>query len=204
MGHSVHRFGSVVAAAALATAFCITGPSSGAQANTVQTITGNFDDGGMLTGTLTFNQYGFLTGPWNLTTTTGSALAGASYGPGDVTGTFGYYPPPTYSTLVTIPGSFEVWDFTYGDRTLTLVFSSPDVGQPDTLVAGYECEASYACSNLTSFNRDLLPSIRGGDTVGDVATTPLPPTWTMMLLGLAGLGFIAYRRQRPGISITAA
>jgi hypothetical protein len=200
----VHRFGSVLAAAALATAFCITGLSSGARADTIQTITGDFNDGGMLTGTLVFDQYGDLTGSWHLTTTTGSALTGATYGPEDVISTFGYYPPPSYSTLVTIPGSLEFWDLTYGQRTLTLVFSSPDVGQPDTLVGGYECAASYACANLTSFDRELLPGVQGGDTVGDVTTTPLPSTWTMMLLGVAGLGLIAYRRQRPSTSLSAA
>jgi hypothetical protein len=31
---------------------------------------------------------------------------------------------------------------------------------------------------------------------GGVSATPLPPTWTMMLIGLAGFGFVAYRRQR--------
>jgi len=154
---------------------------------------------------LTFNQYGFLTGPWDLTTTPGLVLApGVTYGPGDVTGTVGYYAPPTYSTLVTIPGSFEVWDFTYGQRTLTLVFSSPDFGQPDTLVGGYECAASYACSNQTSFDRELVAGTQGGGTVGNVSTTPLPSAWTMMLLGLASLGFIAYRRQKHSTSLAAA
>jgi hypothetical protein len=28
-----------------------------------------------------------------------------------------------------------------------------------------------------------------------VAATPLPPAWTMMLIGLAGFGFIAFRRR---------
>jgi len=32
------------------------------------------------------------------------------------------------------------------------------------------------------------------DEVDLVSTTPLPPTWTMMLLGLAGLGFVGYRQ----------
>jgi hypothetical protein len=34
--------------------------------------------------------------------------------------------------------------------------------------------------------------------------TPLPATWTVMLIGLVGLGFIACRRQRLGVSFEAA
>jgi hypothetical protein len=36
------------------------------------------------------------------------------------------------------------------------------------------------------------------------AVTPLPSTWTMMLTGLIGLGFVAYRRQKPGRNLAAA
>jgi hypothetical protein len=36
------------------------------------------------------------------------------------------------------------------------------------------------------------------------AATPLPPTWTMMLIGMAGLGFFAYRRQKANLALTAA
>ena len=176
---------------------CLSGQSSSAEANTVQTITGTFDDGGTLTGTLTFNQYGYLTAPWNLTTTAGlSIMTNVTYGPGDVTGIVGYYAPPSYSTLVTIPGSFEVWDVTYGDQTLSLIFSSPDMGQPDSLVGGYECIASYACSAPTGYDRYL--------TSDSVTTTPLASTWTMMLLGLAGLGLVAYRRKKQCLSCAAA
>jgi hypothetical protein len=31
-----------------------------------------------------------------------------------------------------------------------------------------------------------------------VSTTPLPATWTMMLIGLAGLGFLSYSRSKTG------
>jgi hypothetical protein len=36
-----------------------------------------------------------------------------------------------------------------------------------------------------------------------VAATPLPATWTMMLIGLAGFGFVAYRRK-PKPALMAA
>jgi hypothetical protein len=32
-------------------------------------------------------------------------------------------------------------------------------------------------------------------SINSVAATPLPPAWTMMLIGLAGFGFVAYRRK---------
>ena len=36
----------------------------------------------------------------------------------------------------------------------------------------------------------------GKFTIGPgVAATPLPPAWTMMLIGLAGFGFVAFRRN---------
>jgi hypothetical protein len=37
-----------------------------------------------------------------------------------------------------------------------------------------------------------------------VSATPLPPTWTMMLIGLAGFGFVAYRRKKMGMAGIAA
>jgi hypothetical protein len=37
-----------------------------------------------------------------------------------------------------------------------------------------------------------------------VSATPLPPTWTMLLVGLAGAGFFAFRRQRQTDGFAAA
>jgi hypothetical protein len=37
-----------------------------------------------------------------------------------------------------------------------------------------------------------------------INATPLPSTWTMMLIGLAGLGFVAYRRQKQKVALAAA
>ncbi len=37
-----------------------------------------------------------------------------------------------------------------------------------------------------------------------VPAIPEPPTWTMMLVGLVGFGFIAFRRRKPSMSFAAA
>jgi hypothetical protein len=46
----------------------------------------------------------------------------------------------------------------------------------------------------------------GGFGVGTfaISATPLPPTWTMMLAGLAVAGFLVYRRQRQTVGPAAA
>jgi hypothetical protein len=56
-----------------------------------------------------------------------------------------------------------------------------------------------------TFNLDTLSLVYGyidfnnlgHDSVGTIsaAATPLPPTWTMMLIGLAGFGVMMYRRK---------
>ena len=56
-----------------------------------------------------------------------------------------------------------------------------------------------------------LPSDQQGNLLDNIAltspnanlATPLPPTWTMMLIGFAGLGFVAYRKKRERGSATA-
>ncbi len=40
-------------------------------------------------------------------------------------------------------------------------------------------------------------------TMTPVAPTPLPPSWTMMLIGIAGFGFVAYRRKSKPALIAA-
>lgn len=60
------------------------------------------------------------------------------------------------------------------------------------LLSGFTASVTYTNTDMLL---DLLP----------VSATPLPPTWTMMLIGLAGLGFVAHRGSRKSsLSIVAA
>jgi hypothetical protein len=37
-----------------------------------------------------------------------------------------------------------------------------------------------------------------------VSATPPPPSWTMLLIGIVGFGFVAYRRQRKDHAFAGA
>lgn len=50
----------------------------------------------------------------------------------------------------------------------------------------------YAFFDLVNFSLSSFGSISGSP----VSATPLPPSWTLMLIGLAGFGLVAYRRKR--------
>jgi hypothetical protein len=48
-------------------------------------------------------------------------------------------------------------------------------------------------------------SFRTGDLViANVASVPEPSTWAMMILGFAGIGLMAYRRNKDGQALRIA
>ena len=56
----------------------------------------------------------------------------------------------------------------------------------------YDTDAAMSFSNFT---------VSGSLVSGAV---PEPSTWAMMLLGFAGLGFMAYRRTKKGAAVSSA
>jgi hypothetical protein len=60
--------------------------------------------------------------------------------------------------------------------------------------------------SLTAINGATFEDVRqvrlGGGSV--VSTVPEPSTWAMMLLGFAGIGFMAYRRNQKGTAFRIA
>ena len=60
--------------------------------------------------------------------------------------------------------------------------------------------------NTLQFSSLDDPSSPYGPVIGDVslAATPLPSTWTMLIAGFAGLGFLAYGGSKKGAAALAA
>ena len=99
---------------------------------------------------------------------------------------------------------------TRGD-TNTVRVSLGDFAQNITLASNAGLtNQSFTFTTTTAGNLSFQNS--GGDNLGlildnvTVAAIPEPATWAMMVLGFAGIGFMAYRRSRKdhGLALTAA
>jgi PEP-CTERM motif len=109
------------------------------------------------------------------------------------------------------------------DPTVLNIYSNSGIDGDDGFAFGYNLGAYYALvfgvrplamgsvintltPSATPFDISLFPTrnitlANDGNGFGarleslSVETTPLPPTWTMMILGLCGLGFLVCRRK---------
>jgi hypothetical protein len=94
--------------------------------------------------------------------------------------------------------------FAYQPSTNTLLTTSSNyAGIPDILSAiddGFDYGFFLNPTALTYTDYAPLGGFDLPYTAIDlaVASAPLPATWTMMLIGLAGLGFVGYRQSRKG------
>jgi hypothetical protein len=70
----------------------------------------------------------------------------------------------------------------------------------------YTITATATQEILEFASNDLggLPSYGNEITNVVLSATPLPSTWTMLLMGLAGLGFVGYRQRKTGALSAAA
>ena len=63
---------------------------------------------------------------------------------------------------------------------------------------------SLTSDTLLAWNLTTSPGPGAFDVLGSVTTTPLPSTWTMLIAGFAGLGFLAYRGTKKNTATAAA
>ena len=59
-------------------------------------------------------------------------------------------------------------------------------------------------NDILSHDRIAFQALKGAPVAAGVSAGPLPPSWTMMLMGLVVFGFIVYRRQKKGVAAIAA
>jgi hypothetical protein len=168
-----------------------------------------------------------LTGGFFQSPSTG--LHALVFNPTGATGIQGYVAGVTQGTLTTgfsllAPGSYHQDGF--GDFTWAIDMTSRanDVNHLEFVLLGSNIAFGTTASNSGPTGNQSCPvggctSVNvafavdaagsGGDTgaVGALLTTPAVPeasTWAMMILGFAGVGFIAYRRRNQGAAIRIA
>jgi len=89
-----------------------------------------------------------------------------------------------------------------GDIFAIILFASESGDFTSFYLNGVAC--SLLSSDLWSCGGDQFSEQFTSGALDLIVTqTPLPSTWTMMLIGLAGLGFVAYRRQKQGTALAA-
>jgi hypothetical protein len=100
------------------------------------------------------------------------------------------------ATDVSAAIQLAIWEVEYGKA-----FSSNGISTSvSALAATYVTDVQNG-TWAPNANVELL-SQSGNQTLAYV--TPLPSTWTLMLAGLAGLGFFAHRRTKRGADMVAA
>jgi hypothetical protein len=184
---------SIVAASAMA-AMGLVGAGSAANAITWTLTDVLLTDGGMLNGSFSTNVDGYINHAYSLTTTggtLGSSLNTFYLGPNELVG-------PQF-----ILGS-NVVDFFSNvngyQEELQLTFANPNTDPINSIIgiASFECFGWTCPSDVTRYVGSEI--LAGGD---QLTATPLPTTWTTMLIALVGFGFIAYRRKSSNAGMAA-
>jgi hypothetical protein len=164
-------------AAALAASACVCAASA-ALADTHWVVNGVFDDGTTLSGYFNLNILNYL-GAFKLTTQTGTVLSANVYTSGGMTS-------PGSLTLDFEPTYQEELHLSFAD---TLDTSAPTNA---LLATSYECQESYNCYLPTGGIRRYI--------VSGSASAPEPAAWSLMLVGVAGLGATMRRRRHASAS----
>jgi hypothetical protein len=175
----------IITGAVAITAACI-GFATASKANVTWNVAGTFDDGGMVSGHFTIDQYGFLLNNFSLTTTAGT-LPGFTYNASDSyfsNGTFYVDFQPHYDADLHL---------TFADSLLVASSANPLMGGSPG--PSWECAGSFSCYVPSGGTTRYISS---GSAVG---TVPEPPTWAMLMLGFAAFGLVGYRSARLRLAL---
>jgi CHRD domain/PEP-CTERM motif len=103
------------------------------------------------------------------------------------------------TTVPTFPGfplgvTSGTYDMTF-DLTMASSYNPAFVTAEGGTVAGAEAALVAALSAGETYINIHTVAFPGGEIRGFLGAVPEPSTWAMMLIGFAGLGFMAYRRK---------
>lgn len=117
-----------------------------------------------------------------------------NYGPG-VLAEYAYSYVPGTGGITALDATYDVLSDTYLEITLFVDVNAATGGQ------------TYGTSGASGSADPIITIDEAGYTLllsPNLATTPLPSTWLMLLSGFAGLGFFAYRGMKKSASAIAA
>jgi hypothetical protein len=186
---------SILAASAIA-GMSLLGIGSDAKAITWTLTDVPVHGGGEVSGSFTLDQYGFVDAYDLVSFGFKNHKLDDRYKLGEVVG-----------PDITAPNVIDFFSDRRGYREeLQLTFLNPLTDPINSLVDdksfvcySWSCPISWDNTRNNEFLKGTEREFRP-----DIAATPLPATWTLMLVGLAGLGFAAYRRRSSNLEIAAA
>jgi len=179
-----------------AVTFSVASSTSLARADVVWTLSNVLlNDLTVVNGSFSISSGGYLTS-WNITTQTGS-LTGYDYisPPAGINGGINY---PVDTDVVfnhgTPPGFTDAYNG-YLNIDFTNSLTTPGLNQILTGGASYECGGYGSTSGACTSS-----SIRFVGADNFASAVPEPASWALMIVGFAGIGFIAYRRKTRPVS----
>jgi hypothetical protein len=137
-----------------------------------------------------------------------SQAASAIYITGDQSGLINSGDLSTYDLLANRDGSYSYADsFNVTNGQITSVTLQVYDAYNSTNFGGGLLElymvtgGTYILQEFTTAESEVVAS---SVTFSEISSTPLPPTWTMLIAGLVGLGFFACRGTKNGAAAIAA
>jgi hypothetical protein len=193
------RAKSIVSAGAIALA-ALLGAGSGANAITWNFSNVPLSDGNVLSGFFSTdtNPYGYLAS-WSLTTSgPNNTFANFAYNPST-----GYYNDNGANVLSSTSITFNNPDYS---EVLQITFANVISDATNAILGGIGGPSFEQCSAWGICRTNFIRYIASETAVGDplVSATPLPSTWTLLIAGFVGLGFIACRGTKKNSATFAA
>jgi hypothetical protein len=103
---------------------------------------------------------------------------------------------------ITLPASVDAVGFNFGDfyglaHPFTITLGNGESFTSSSNLNSFAFFGVVSDTNFSSFtiSADVFPAIDNLSFGNGVSAVPEPSTWAMMILGFAGIGFMAYRRK---------